>query len=359
MAKKDNTTEEVEFIGMPGADAKTEEDVAPFQVDMNFEDEPETETMEAEVEEEETEEEVVAEETTEEVAEEQTEETPTDETESETETPEPESVQGDDEQPVEAVEEGSEVVEEVAEEVAEEPKAPMVPKSRLDEVLAKNKEMQKRLQDMEGKETEETKAPDYDFVTQEKAYQDLVLEGETEKAALLRQEIRTAEREQLMSEMQSKMGQTVQQDRELHELNQKASEIMEVFPIFDEKSKSYDEALTNEVMELRDAFIYQGYGAADSLAKATEVTLLSKKPELLQGQEAPAVDPAPKLTKAVQEKKQKATVKKKVAASQAQPPEMKGESTKNKKVVDINVMSDDEFGALPEDTLRRLRGDFD
>ena len=357
MAKKDNTTEEVEFIGMPGADAKTEEDVAPFQVDMNFEDEPETETTEAAVEEE-TEEEDPGEETTEEVAEEQVEEATTEEPESETETPEPEAVQGDDEQPVEAVEEGSEEVEEV-EEVVEEPKAPMVPKSRLDEVLAKNKEMQKRLQDIEGKEAEETKAPEYDFVAQEKAYQDLVLEGETEKAALLRQEIRSAEREQLMSEMQSKMGQTVQQDRELHELNQKASEIMEVFPIFNEKSKSYDETLTNEVMELRDAFIYQGYGAADSLAKATEVTLLSKKPELLQGEEAPAVDPAPKLTKAVQEKKQKATVKKKVEASQAQPPEMKGESTKNKKVVDINVMSDDEFGALPEDTLRRLRGDFD
>lgn len=369
MAKKDNQKEELEFMGMPGADPKTEEDVAPFQVDMNFEDEPETETTEAEVEEEEAEEEVVAEETTEEVAEEQTEETPTDETESETETPEPESVQGDDEQPVEAVEEGSEevaveepteaVAEEVVEEVVEEPKAPMVPKSRLDEVLAKNKEMQKRLQDIEGKEEEGTKAPEYDFVSKEKAYQDLVLEGETEKAALLRQEIRSAEREQLMSEMQSKMGQTVQQDRELHELNQKASEIMEVFPIFDEKSKSYDETLTNEVMELRDAFIYQGYGAADSLAKATEVTLLSKRPELLQGEEAPAVDPAPKLTKAVQEKKQKATVKKKVAAAQSQPPEMKGESTKNKKVVDINVMSDDEFSALPEDTLRRLRGDFD
>ena len=308
-------------------------------------------TTEEKVEEEKTEEEDVGEETTtEEVAEEQVEEVATNETESETETSEPESVQGDDGQPVEAVEEGSEV---------EEPKAPMVPKSRLDEVLAKNKEMQKRLKDIEGKEAEETKTPEYDFVAQEKAYQDLVLEGETEKAALVRQEIRSAEREQLMSEMQSKMGQTVQQDRELHELTQKASEIMEVFPIFDEKSKVYDEGLTNEVMELRDAFIYQGYGAADSLAKATEVTLLSKKPELLQGETAPAVDPAPTLTKAVQEKKQKATVKKKVEASQAQPPEMKGESAKNKKVVDINVMSDDEFRALPEDTLRRLRGDFD
>ena len=352
MAKKDNQTEDLEFIGMPGADPKTEEDAAPFQVDMNFEDEPETETTEAEVEEEETEEEVVAEETTEEVAEEQVEETPTDETESETETPEPESVQGDDEQPVEAVEEGPEEVE------VEEPKSPMVPKSRLDEVLAKNKEMQKIIQTMEEKPAEDA-APAFDFVTKEKEYQDLVLEGETEKAALLRNEIRNAERDQLMTEMQSKMGQTVQQDREMHELTKKASEIMEVFPIFDEKSKSYDETLTNEVMELRDAFIYQGYGAADSLAKATEVTLLSKRPELLQGGEASEVDPAPKLTKAVQEKKQKANVKQKVAAAQSQPPEMKGESTKNKKVVDINVMSDDEFSALPEDTLRRLRGDFD
>jgi hypothetical protein len=360
MAKKDNTTEEVEFIGMPGADAKTEEDVAPFQVDMNFEDEPETETTEAAVEEEETEEENPGEEATEEVAEEQVEEVATEEPESETEAPETETVQGDDEQPVEAVEEGSEVVEVEEVEEVEEPKAPMVPKSRLDEVLAKNKEMQKRLQDIEGKETLETeKAPEYDFVTKEKQYQEFVLDGETEKAAILRNEIREAEKNQLMTEMQSKMGQTVQQDREQHELAQKATEIMDVFPIFDEKSKSYDEKLTAEVMELRDAFIYQGYGAADSLAKATEVTLLSKKPELLQTIEEPKVDPAPTLSKAVQEKKQKATVKKKVEASQAQPPEMKGESTKNKKVVDINVMSDDEFGALPEDTLRRLRGDFD
>jgi len=349
--------DELVFEGMPGADAKTEEDVQPFQVDMNFEDEPKEENVEETETEETTEEEPVAEETTEEVAEEQVEEPVTEETESESEEAEPESVQGDDEQPVEAVEEGSNEPE--VEEV-EEPKAPMVPKSRLDEVLAKNKEMQKKLQDMEDKDTSETeKLPEYDFVTKEKEYQDLVLDGETEKAALLRNEIRTAEREQLMSEMQNKMGQTVQQDRELHELNQKATEIMEVFPIFDEKSKIYDEKLTTEVMELRDAFIYQGYGAADSLAKATEVTLLSKKPELLQGDGTEASDPAPKLSQAVQEKKAKATVKKKVEASQAQPPEMKGESAKNKKVVDINTLSDDEFGALPEETLRRMRGDFD
>ena len=240
---EDKKTEELVFEGMPGADAKTEEDVQPFQVDMNFEDEPKEETVEETEETETTEEEPVAEETTEEVAEEETEEATAEATEEQPVETDEDSVPTDDEQPVEAVEEDEQV---------EEPKSPMVPKSRLDEVLAKNKEMQKRLQDMEEKPAEEA-VPEYDFVSKEKEYQDLVLEGETDKAALLRNEIRTAEREQVMSEMQSKMGQTVQQDRELHELNQKATEIMEVFPIFDEKSKSYDEKLTNEVMELRDA----------------------------------------------------------------------------------------------------------
>lgn len=359
MAKKDNTTEteDLVFDGMPGADAKTEEDVAPFQVDMNFEEE--------ETQDEQTEEESSTEEATEEVAEAEEEEVAVEEPEATTEEEPAEELQTDDEQPVEPMEEAAEVeaapeVAEVEEVIEEEPKAPMVPKSRLDEVLAKNKEMQKKLQDIEKQDdANETEVPQYDFVSKEKEYQDLVLEGQTDAAAQLRNEIRTAEREQLMSEMQSKMGQTVQQDREQHELQQKANEIMEVFPIFDEKSKTFDEKLTQEVMELRDAFIYQGYGAADSLAKATEVTLLSKKPDLLQVSDEPTADPAPTLTKAVQEKKQKANVKKKVEASQAQPPAMKGDGAKESKVVNINTLSDDEFRALPEETLRRLRGDFD
>ena len=68
MAKKDNTTEteDLVFNGMPGADAKTEEDVAPFQVDMNFEEE---EKEEEETQDEQTEEEASTEEATEEVAE--------------------------------------------------------------------------------------------------------------------------------------------------------------------------------------------------------------------------------------------------------------------------------------------------
>ena len=146
---EDKNTEELVFDGMPGADAKTEDDVKPFEVDMNFED-TEEKVEETEEEEEVTEEEPTAEETTEEDAEEQVEETVANETESQPEEAEQEDVSGDDGQPVEAVEEGPEI---------EEPKAPMVPKSRLDEVLAKNKEMQKRLQTLESETKEENDAP--------------------------------------------------------------------------------------------------------------------------------------------------------------------------------------------------------
>tara|TARA_A200000159_G_scaffold133968_1_gene132302 strand:+ start:554 stop:1609 length:1056 start_codon:yes stop_codon:yes gene_type:complete len=349
---KDKNNDELVFDGMPGADAKTEEDVKPFEVDMNFEN---TEEEVEEVEEEETtEEEPVTETATEEVAEEQIEETAATQAEADEQAEGQESVPTSDGEPVEPVAEGQEEPE-----VVEEPKAPMVPKSRLDEVLAKNKEMQKVIDTMQEQKPEDS-GPKYDFVGKEKEYQDFVLDGETDKAAQLREEIRTAEKAEVLSEVQSKMGQTVQQDREARELQQKAQEIVEVFPIFDPNGKNYDEVLANKVMELRDAFIYQGYGAADSLAKATEVTLISEKPELLDvAQDASTSDPAPTLTKAVQEKKAKANVSKKVQASQSQPPQMKGEATQNKKVVDINVMSDDEFGALPEETLRRMRGDFD
>ena len=76
-------------------------------------------------------------------------------------------------------------------------------------------------------------------------------------------------------------NQARKQNQEAQELQAKAQEIEQTFPILDQNSTNYDEGLTKEVMELRDAFMVQGYGAADSLARATEYTLAAKRPELL------------------------------------------------------------------------------
>jgi len=264
--------------------------------------------------------------------------------------------------------EGDEAVEQVAstddrgneEEVLEpEPikkKALMVPKTRLDEVLAKNKAMQKQLKIIEQKEAEtQAQAPKYNFSEKELEYQRLVLDGDSAKAVELRGEIRNAEREQLMFEVQNQMGKTVQQNQEEQALQKKAAEIQELFPILDQDSTAFNETLTQEVMDLRDAFIMQGYGAADSLARATEYALSARYPELLKGSEA-----APSKVTQIKQKKQKTIVKKKIAAANAQPPAMRGEGAgeRGEKAVDLNILSDSEFSALPEETIKRLRGDF-
>jgi hypothetical protein len=350
-SKEKNNAEKMDDLimdGMPGADTVSEEEAQPFGVDLNFDEVQEDENEEVE-------------EQNDAVAEEEAAETEPEAESAEEEPAEPEetSEEGVDEdsestpqpdiQPVEASEQSSD-----GQDVVKETKAPMVPKSRLDEVLAKNKAMQKKLNEAQKAEEKMLEnAPEYDFDTKEVEYQDLMLNGETEKAVSLRNEIRNAEKEQFMFEVQAKMGQTVEQSNEMTQLQTKATEIAETFPVLDENSASFEPELQAEVIELRDAFASQGYTLADSLAKATEYTLAVKKPELLK----PAADSTSTANKVLQQKTQTANVNKKLQAADSQPPKMKGES-KTEKKVDLSLLSSEEFDALPAETLRRMRGDF-
>ena len=345
---------------MPGADVKTEEETKPFEVDLNFEDETPAEDAVEETPEEEEEVEFPSEEVVEE-------EEITSEVEEEEDAEDIEDSEDQDEVevPGEPEEETEEEVVELVEEEIEEPKtpekSPMVPKSRLDEVLAKNKKMQKQLDDIEQQQAEtQAAAPTYDFESKEVAYQEAILDGDSAKASSIRSEIRAAEKEQLMFEMQAQMGQTVSMSQAEQELAVKAQEIGDTFEVLNENSENFDVELAEEVRDLRDAFVTQGYTPADSLAKATEYTLAAKRPDLLQTAEDTTAVQTTKQNKAVVEKRKKTTVKKKLEASKSQPPKMKGEGTSKRgdKVADINVLSDDEFGALPDDTLKRMRGDF-
>lgn len=348
-ATAETQVEELVMDVMPGADPVSEEEAKAFEVDLNFDDVPEDENEEVKQEVDATPEEEVVEKEPEPEAEAETEAEPeTDSKEGVVE--DSEQVAQPDIQPVEGSEQNLDQPTEV-----KETKAPMVPKSRLDEVLAKNKAMQKKLNEAQEAEQQAVQnAPEYDFDTKEVEYQDLMLNGESEKAVALRTEIRNAEKEQFMFEVQAKMGQTVQQSNEMTALNAKANEIAETFPVLDENHASFDAELQNEVIELRDAFTSQGYTLADALAKATEYTLAAKKPELLQSLDSVAVKP---IEKALQEKQQTANINKKLEAADAQPPAMKGES-KTEKKIDLTVLSSEEFDALPAETLRRMRGDF-
>ena len=334
MAKEDNTNteENITLDVMPGADPVPEEEAGQdFKVDMNFETQEEENEDEPETEEE-------SQEGAEEVEEEEEAEATIEEPESDGEESVLEEDAGDTQHPEGSDERG---VDEEA------PKEPMIPKSRFDEVLQKQKALQKKLNEALAPQIEDVKeAPKFNFEEKEKEYQTLVLEGESEAATKLRADIRAAEKQQLMFEMQAKMGQTVTQNQEMVDLQTKATQLEAIYPELNQADPNFNQDKTNQVLELRDAFITQGYMGADALQKSVD---------LLMGKEPTAT--VDEVQQKVTQKKQVANTTKKLQAAESQPPAMKGKNKVDKKV-DINSMSIDEFDALPAETLRRMRGDF-
>ena len=251
-----------------------------------------------------------------------------------------------------------EVVEEEPVVVEKSAKKPMVPKARLDEVLAKQKALQKQLDEVNAANVKSEEAPEsYDFDAKEVEYQNMVLDGESAKAVALRREIRKAERAELEFEMRQEMSQTVSQDRQQTALQQAANAMEEAYPVFDRNSEDFSEEMTNEVVELRDAFMSTGYEAVDALSKAVKYVV--KDHDLDQAQESvPSL--AGKAQKTDELAKKRASVSRKLKAADAQPPELPGESSSmhGEKTSNLSDMTEEEFAALPEATLKRLRGDI-
>ena len=320
----------LEFDVMPGAD-RIDDDASP-QLDLSFEE--------------------VVEELTEEVVEAE-EETVAEEVEEEAE----ETVSEDEQ----STEEETVLEEEPEEEaVAEAPKSkkPMVPKARLDEVLAKQKALQKQLDEVNAANAKSEEAPEaYDFDAKEVEYQNMVLDGESDKAVALRREIRKAERAELEFEMRQEMSQTVNQDRQMNALQQAANAMEEAYPVFNRNSESYNEEYTNEVVELRDMFMQRGYEAVDALSKAVKYVV---KDYDLGDSTQESTSLAGQVRKTDELAKKRALVSKKLQAAEAQPPELPGESSAlhGEKALDVSAMTEEEFNALPEATLKRLRGDI-
>lgn len=338
----DNEENTIEFANMPGADAMDTENES---LDMNFglgEEVDETEPAE-------------------EVVEDAVEETEASAPEVEAETEELEVEQAAHDAPEEETD-AEETVAEAAETAEPEVKRKMVPKSRLDEVLAKQKALQKQLDDMKAAQTPSEEAPEeYDFASKEVEYQNFLLDGEAEKAAALRSEMRKAERAQIEYEMTEKMNQTVNQNQQQGALQQAANELEANFPVFDANSDQYDEAMTQEVIELRDAFIIKGENAVAALSKAAKFVISEYSlVDTTETASALTADTAPPAKSDDEVAKKRAQVARKLKAAESQPPELPGESsaTRGESSFDINALSEEEFDALPEATLKRLRGDI-
>lgn len=226
----------------------------------------------------------------------------------------------------------------------------MVPKSRLDSVLAKNRELAEELARTKAANKVEPKADDgktaaFDFDAKEIEYQNAVLEGEATKAAQIRREIKAAERAEILAEVQVKGSETSTKQQSERAILEATASIEREFPMLNSTSKEYNEDAANEMIAIYAGHVSQGKEPIDALNKALETVV--KLYDLTAPDEKPAA-------------KKDTGVRDKLVAAKKQPPKQpaKQEGAKDDDGgIDVANMSEEEFDALPESVRARLRGD--
>ena len=283
-----------------------------------------------------------------------------DEAEAEEEAPEEEAEAAEGEEEVDSELEGDEAglegeeVEEEVEEVAAktDEKSHMVPKSRMDEEIARRRQLEDRLAKLEeSAKPEEAPEPEFDFDGKEAEYMDAVLDGETDKAQKVRKEIRSAERDSMAKELRKDIHNTTNVTKQQLDLDVAVSDMVASYPVLDSNSEQADADMIADANELMGMYAERGMAQADALRKAVRMTLASSMPELLQ----------PKAVESKPVAKKRATdVNAKLDAANKQPAKLAGESaaTRGNDVVNISTMTDSDFEKLSAAQMQRLRGDF-
>lgn len=259
--------------------------------------------------------------------------------------PEPEEAEEAPEPQVEEPEETPEVE-------AEKPKGkdePRIPKSRFDEVNQRRKAAEEELRKYREREKIVKEVESFDFKGREKAYMEAVLDGDTDKALEIREEIREAERAVYTQEARKVADETTDQKRTKTELDSTINELQEKYPMFDGESEQFNEALTEEALAMYQGYLNRNVPPAEAMRRA--VTNVVK----LNGLDAPeSVAEAPKAK--AQTKATPDQVRSKLEKATRQPPSPSTREAAPRP--DPMNMSEAEFDKLSATELRKLRGDF-
>lgn len=264
----------------------------------------------------------------------------------------------DEESELEASDEESD--EESEEEVDDKQVSNYVSKDRFNAVNERMKLAEKALLEKESELTKETAEPEnqFDFDAKEVEYMELVTDGEFEKAKIIRQEIRAAERAELEAEVGAAASNTTARVGEQIAFSNKIEELNEEFDHFNPNNEAYDQVLVDEAVDRRDLFIARGMSMSDALDKAArEVAKLYDLPSNFEAQADEELARMDAEDKGKAPAARKPDVKKKIAQAEKQPPQM-GEGSAQEEQKSATSMTDAEFEALPESTKARMRGDI-
>ena len=256
-------------------------------------------------------------------------------------------------------------VEEPEEEVAEEEEAPkpkkiMIPKSRLDDEIAKRRKLETDLAELQKqhKQVETTKEQDEAFATATKEANALlrqaneaVLDGELDKAAELQQQALVkmnvanqtthapdVDPEAIYAQIEAKL-----------ELKHTIKDIYEKYPEFNHEGDQADGEMIERAIMYEKMYAEMGHTPSEAVRRAVEDTLKVLAPEKLVEK--------PVSKKPSREQDKRSNLKTKVEAANKVPPVPKT-SNSEEPAIDIATLTEDDFDALPESVKARLRGDF-
>lgn len=258
-----------------------------------------------------------------------------------------------------------EVEEPEEEEVAEEEEAPkpkkiMIPKSRLDDEIAKRRKLESDLAQLQKQHQQvaTTKEQDEAFAAATKEANALlrqaneaVLDGELDKAAELQQQALVkmnvanqttrapdVDPEAIYAQIEAKL-----------ELKHTIKDIYEKYPEFNHEGDQADGEMIERAVMYEKMYAEMGHTPAEAVRRAVEDTLKVLAPEKLTEK------PVTKTPSREQDKR--SNLKTKVEAANKVPPVPKT-SNSEEPAIDIATLTEDDFEALPESVKARLRGDF-
>lgn len=197
------------------------------------------------------------------------------------------------------------------------------------------------------------------ILAMEKQYNALLGEGELDKAAVLMSKIRQAERSIGDAKNDMKIAAAEARATERARYNVALERIESAYPRLNEDHGDYDEALMEDVIDLKGAYERKGLTPTAAMQKAVDKLLGTSTKK----QEA-AIDTTPRVAdKDVAAERKKGAVKKALDAVGKTPPSTTKVGMDSDKAggsltaKDVMKLSQDDFRKLPDDVLARMRGD--
>lgn len=239
-----------------------------------------------------------------------------------------------------------------------------IPKYRLDQEAAKRRaaeEKVKQLEEMLNNAAPVTDAPelDFDIADSVKAAFDKVLDGDLDNATQAIVDVITSTNKQVLEAARADAAKQAtaitNQTAQKTELDQVIDRLETTYDVFNQESDNYNQDLVQEVLAMQAGYRASGMTDAQAMEKAANNALVLYGFAEFEG-DAPEQTEAPAAETKTAPSQQ---VRKNVEASKQQPPDLPPSSSREERTPEIDIMqlSEEEFDALPEATLRRLRGD--